>query len=120
LVTLRRNRRGWTAFGCLFTIVLLGVATYFGAGVGRTYWKFYQFQDAMRQEVKFAAKSSNDQILINMRSHADSLGLPDDASKINIRRSQAGISIESEYVETLKLPMYTRDVRFHPHAEGPI
>jgi hypothetical protein len=115
-----RNRRGWTAFGCLFTVVLLGVAVYFGAGVGKTYWKFYQFQDAMRQEVKFAAKSTNDQILINMRAHADSLALPDDASKINIRRSQAGISIESEYVETLHLPMYTRDVRFHPHAEGPI
>ncbi|MEO7084712.1 MAG: hypothetical protein ABI442_01520 [Gemmatimonadaceae bacterium] len=119
-MTSRETRRGWTAFGCLVTLVLLGVALYFGAGVGKTYWKFYQFQDAMRQEVKFAAKSSNDQILINMRAHADSLQLPDDASKINIRRGEQGISIESEYTETLRLPLYTRDVHFHPHAEGPI
>ena len=59
--------------------------------------------------------------LVARRSGVDrSRAPPDDARAINIRRDQSGITIESEYNETVKLPFYTRIIKFRPHAEGPI
>jgi len=112
------TRRGATALGCVFTLVLIGAIAYFGVHLGGVYWRFYEFQDDMRQEVRFARVNSNDKILARLRASADSLGLPDEAKGIAIRRGANRIAIESEYYETLMLPMYTKDVLFHPHAEG--
>ncbi len=114
------RRRGWTPLGCLFTLAVLGCAIYVGVTFGHVYWRFYQYQVDMRQEVKFAAKSTNEQFLARIRANADSLGMPDDASRINIRRDPNGITIESEYTETVHLPHYSREIKFRPHAEGPI
>jgi hypothetical protein len=102
------------------TVAVIACVGYVGSSVGKVYWRFYQYQDDMRQEIKFASKSTNDQILFHMRADADSLGMPDDARAINIFRDQTGIKIDAEYTETLKFPLYTRDIKFRPHAEGPI
>ncbi len=100
------------------TLVVVVAICYFGIGVAQKYWHFYQFQDDMRQEVRFASHRTNDAILVHLRASADSLGLPDDARQIAIRRSERAISIESDYDERITLPGYARDVHFHPHAEG--
>jgi hypothetical protein len=74
----------------------------------------------MRQEVRFSSHSSNDAIVNRLKAAADSLELPEAAGNIQIRRTETTISIESEYYERIELPMYVREVRFHPHAEGPL
>ena len=78
----------------------LAAIVYFGVNVGRVYWRFYQYQDDMRQEVRFARQRTNDQILAHLRASADSLGLPEEAAKISIRRTDKSIAIESDYYET--------------------
>ena len=113
------SRRGASTLGCLFTLMIIAAIAYFGVNIGEVYWRFYEYQDDMKQEVRFARANTNDQILTRLRARADSLGLPEDAQAIAIRRNAQAITIEAEYYERLQLPMYNREMLFHPRAEGP-
>jgi hypothetical protein len=115
-----RSRRGASSLGCLFTLLIVAVVIYFGVNIGEVYWRNYEFQDDMTQEVRFAAHSPDENIRNRLKAAADSLELPDDARDILIRRSQTTISIEAQYYQRIELPMYARNVLFHPHAEGPL
>ncbi|MDB4884368.1 MAG: hypothetical protein JWL95_3134, partial [Gemmatimonadetes bacterium] len=44
-----RARSGSSSLGCLFVLLLLSAAVYFGITAGEVYFRFYQYQDAMRQ-----------------------------------------------------------------------
>ena len=57
-----KPRRGASTFGCLF-IVLLGVAAvYFGLKIGQVYWNNYSYEDAMKQQLRFAETLTDKQI----------------------------------------------------------
>jgi hypothetical protein len=112
------QRRGASTLGCLFSLFIVAAIVYFGVNIGQVYWRFYQYQDDMRQEVRFASQRTNDQILAHLRASADSLGLPEAAGKVSIRRTDRSIAVESDYYENIEVPMYVREVHFHPHAEG--
>lgn len=113
------RRRGASSLGCLFSLLIVAAAIYFGVNVGEAYWRFYEFQDDMRQEVTLRAHSQNDAILTRLRAAADSLGLPDDASDISITRADKTITVEADYAELVEMPMIVRSIHFHPHAAGP-
>ena len=111
-------RPGRSALGCLFSLLIIVAVVYFGVNAGESYWRFYQFQDDMRQEVNFAKQRTNEQIIARLRASADSLGLPDDAKIISIRRSENGISVESSYDDRVEMPMYVKEIHYRAHAEG--
>lgn len=114
------SRRAASSLGCLFTLLIVAAVIYFGSNVVEAYWRAYQFQDDMREQVTFAPHVSNSAILAQLRATADSLDLPDEASIITIKRTPTTISIEAFYDEPIELPMTVRDLHFHPHAEGPL
>ena len=93
------GRRPWDACSVFSS---LSAIVYFGVNIGRVYWRFYQYQDDMRQEVRFASQRTNDQILTHLKASADSLGLPEGAAKISIRRTEKSIAIESDTTRTSK------------------
>ena len=113
-----RQRWAMSSLGCLVLLLLVAAAGYFGVNIGEHYFRFYQFQDSMRQEVKFAAHNSDALILRHLRERADSLGLPEAAGEVTLQRDQRHITLESEYYVHIELPMTVREVRFNPHAEG--
>lgn len=113
-----RSRRGISKLGCLLSILIVVFVVHFGIQVTEVYWKFFQYQDAMRQRVRFAGRKTNTQIVRELRAKADSLGLPEGAFAVRVRRVQRYISIEAEYYETLELPGFVREVYLNPHAEG--
>ena len=113
-----KARRGVSSLGCLFTLLVLAAVAYFGVNAGEHYFRFYQYQDAMRQEVRFAAHNSDALILRHLRERADSLGLPEAAGEVTLQRDGRHIEVESEYYEHIELPLMVREVRFNPHAEG--
>jgi hypothetical protein len=115
-----RARPGAGSLGCLFTLLIVAAVIYFGVNIGEIYWRYYEFKDDMTQEVRFAAHSADDVIRNRLKADADSLDLPDDAHQIMITRTETTITIEAEYYERIELPMYARDVLFHPKAEGPL
>jgi len=86
--------------------------------IGEVYFRFFQYQDAMRQEVRFATHNSDDVILRHLQAQVDSLGLPEAAGEVTLQRDGRHIEMESEYYEHIELPLFVREVRFNPHAEG--
>lgn len=110
------SRRGAGKLGCLFSLLIAVTVVYFGANLGEVYWRYYEYRDAMQQEARFAATRSDDDIRRRLRAFADSLGLPPEAGRVNVRRGSSGISISASYVERVELPMYVREIRFQPRA----
>ena len=111
-------RRGLSSLGCLVMLLLFAAAMYFGVGIFEHYFRFFKYQDAMRQEVRFAAHNTDAQIARRLREQADSLGLPEAAGVVSLQRDGRHIEIESEYYVHLELPLFVREVRFNPQAEG--
>ena len=111
-------RRGRSTMGCLFMLLLLTAAGYFAVNIGEPYLRFYRFQDAMRQEVRFAKNRSDDDIKRRLRAFADSLGLPEEAGHVSVRRRARSISVWSEYYERVEMPLFLREIYFNPTAEG--
>ena len=113
-----KRRAGKGALGCLLTLVIVGAIGYFAWSVGSTYWAYYQFQDRMKQEARFAMHRSDALIQRRLRDFADSLGLPEGAQQVNVRRRQRTIQIWAEYYQILEFPGFVREVFFHPQAVG--
>ena len=61
---------------------------YFGVNIGEVYWRFYQYQDDMRQEVRFAAHNTERPDPRAPARPADSLGLPETRKRSSIRRER--------------------------------
>ncbi len=112
------RRHGISSLGCLTMVLFVGAVAYFGVTIGNHFFKFYEYQDAMRQEVRFAAHNSDAQILHNLREQVDSLRLPESAAEVTIQRDGHHIEMESEYYVHIEIPLMVREKRFNPHAEG--
>lgn len=108
---------GHSALGCLVSFLLLGAAVYFATNVGQVYLRYYEYQDAMSTEARFAARNPNEVITSRLAAKADSLGLPAAAKKIQIRRYRNQIYIWADYTETVELPGIVRDIDFTPQVQ---
>ena len=113
-----RARRGRSSLGCLISLLLVAAVAYFGVNAGEMYLRYYRFRDAMGQEVRFAGQKSDEAIRRRLAALADSLGLPEAAGRVQVRRDGRRITVSSEYYERIELPLTVREVRFAPHAYG--
>jgi len=109
---------GRVTVGCLTLILLVIILAYVGSAVGQVYWRNYQFQDAMTQQARFAAGAPDDTIVARLSAQADSIGLPPDAQRIHVRRTAKGITIWSQYADSVFLPGMNREIDFTVHAEN--
>jgi len=113
-----KARSGRSTLGCLTIVLFLMALGYFGVNVGRPFWHNYKFEDRMRQEARFAAKRSDLTIQRRLRVYADSLGLPEAAQKVKVRRRQGTIELWTEYYVVVELPGIVREFRFSPQVVG--
>ena len=118
MVSLARPRAGKSSLGCLFTLLVIVVVAYFGVNVGEVYLRYYRFRDSMAQTVRFADRLSDDEIRARLRSAADSLGLPEGAHSVQVRRRDRQVSVGTEYYERVELPGYVREIHFQPRVES--
>lgn len=112
-----KRSRGASTLGCLFSLLVVVAVLYFGVNVGAPYLRYYRFRDAMQQEIRFAERKTDSEILSTLRRKADSLALPGPAQRINVRRTPNRIVIWTEYSETIDFPFVSRDIAFRPVAE---
>lgn len=110
------KRRGASTLGCLFWLLIAVTVSYFAFNVGEVYVRYYRFLDAMRQEARFASSRSDADIIRRLDAVADALDIPNEASPVRLRRTANRLTISAEYVETVELPMRTRDFRFSPRV----
>jgi len=112
-----RTRRGSGRAGCLVMMAIVATIGYFGLGVGSVYWNYYQYRDRMQAEARFAASRTDGVIKRRLAMYADSLGLPEGAKNVRVRRVQKRISIWTEYYELIELPFLQREILLSPRVE---
>ena len=111
------RRRGRTKFGCLLGLLLVVTGVYFGVSVGEPYIRYYRYLDGMKQEARFSARFTDEEIQRRLSALADSLGLPEAAGRVRVRRESKRISLSSSYYERVEMPLIVRDILFSPQAE---
>ena len=114
-----RRRYGRSQIGCLLSLAIVCAAVYFVVGLGEVFWNYYQYVDRMKQEVRFAASRSDAVIKRRVAAFADSLGLPEAARLVHVKRGQKIISIWAEYYDNIEFPGFVREMHFNPQASGP-
>ena len=111
------SRAGRTKFGCLVSLLLLVTVIYFAINVGEPYLRYYRYLDGMKQEARFSARFSDEEIQQRLAALADSLGLPEAAGRVRVRRASNRISISTSYYERVEMPLIVRDILFSPQAD---
>jgi hypothetical protein len=109
-------RRGIGKLGCLVVILVLVTVGYFAVNIGEVFLRYYRFTDAMKQDARFARSLSDDAIRRHLAALADSLGLPDVAGRVLVRRSANRIVLSSDWSEHVELPLFVREFHFSPRV----
>lgn len=111
------RRVGRSNFGCLLSLLLIVTGIYFAINIGEPYVRYFRFLDGMKQEARFSARFTDDEIQRRLSALADSLGLPEAAGRIRVRRASNRISLSTSYYERVEMPLIVRDILFTPQAE---
>ena len=121
-VVMRRSRRGTSSRGCLFSLLVVVVALYYGINIGEVWYRFYQMQEEMTSQARMAPGISDGVIRRRLQVKAEALGLPPEALEIRITRSRQArqIIIESTYDESVDLPFFNHTFNLKPRAEAPL
>jgi hypothetical protein len=123
VVSVRRDRRGASTMGCLLSLLVLVAVLYYGVNIGEVYFRYYRILDEMQTQARVAAALDNGTIQRRIASAIQEIGLPDDASSnLQITRSVSPreITIETDYAETVKLPLFVHTFHLHPKATEPL
>jgi hypothetical protein len=123
MVSLRRNRRGASTMGCLLSLLVLVAVLYYGVNIGEVYFRYYRLLDEMQGQARVASALDNGTIQRRIAAAIQEIGLPDDASSnLEITRSATPreITIETDYAETVNLPLFVHTFHLHPKATEPL
>jgi hypothetical protein len=107
-----------TRVGCLFSVLVLVAAVYFGLPIAGSYVRYYRMEDEMQTQARFAPSIDDNAIRRRLLQKIDELGLPDQARRLRIRRitRPREIIISTSWQETIILPFYTLIHTFAPEV----
>jgi len=111
-----KRRTGATKAGCLIYLLAVAATLYFGIPAGEAYFRYQEYKDSMRQELRFRSNLPNEKIRAHLQLVADSLGLPPEAGDVTVHRDGNQITVEAQYDEVLKFPMFSKTLRFTARA----
>ena len=116
------GRRGATSTGCLVSLLFLVGALYYGVNIGELFFRYYRLLDEMQTEAQLAPSLDDGTIRRRIQAAAQDIGLPPEAQQIRIARraSPREIVIETEYSESVDLPLFNHTFNFHPKATQPL
>jgi len=116
------SRRGATSTGCLVSLLFLVGALYYGVNIGELFFRYYRLLDEMQTEAQLAPSLDDGTIRRRIQAAAQDIGLPPEAQQIKIvrRASPREIVIETEYSESVDLPLFNHTFNFHPKATQPL
>ena len=117
------SRSGRVAFGCLLSLGIIALILYAGAKLGPPWLHYQQYRDEMRNEARYAVSLPDSVIRARLGERADSLGLPDAAKRITIRKGlhPSTVTISSDYTVVIDLFLLgKKTLHFHPSAGEPL
>jgi hypothetical protein len=118
----RGNRRGGSTLGCLVSLLVFVAAVYYGIHIGEVYWRYYQLVDEMRLNARLAPNLADDVIQRRLQAKVQEVFGDDRSMKFRISRGGRirTITIETEYRDSVSLPLFKRSFELKPRAEEPI
>ena len=86
------------------------------------YFAAFQFNDFIRQEVKFAVtnRKTTEKLRIDITEKANELGIPIQARDIHITRRGPAFTLQLEYQWPINMKVYRHDLVFHASESGEV
>ena len=109
---------GRQIFILLTLLVILFAATQYGPA----YYAAFQFNDYMRQEVKFAVtnKTTPEKVRSNLVQRANELGIPLSPRDVHITRRGPAFTVDLEYRWPINMRLYRHELVFHVSESGEV
>jgi hypothetical protein len=118
----RGRRRGGSTLGCLVSLLVFVAALYYGIHIGEVYWRYYQIRDEMKVNARVAPNLADDVIQRRLQVKVQDVFGGDVAMKFRIVRGGRSrtITIETQYRDSVSLPLFKRSFELKPRVEEPI
>jgi hypothetical protein len=118
----RGCRRGGSTLGCLVSLLVFVAALYYGIHIGEVYWRYYQIRDEMKVNARVAPNLADDVIQRRLQAKVQDVFGDDVAMKFRITRGGRSrtITIETQYRDSVSLPLFKRSFELKPRVEEPI
>jgi hypothetical protein len=119
VVTRRPSRRGSGTLGCLVWVVGFAAVCFYGFHIGQVYFKYFRLQDAMRSQARLAPSLTDDVIRRRLYDESNLILDPARPLRFHIRRTDRPrrIVIETQYTDSVKVPLLHHTFTFKPRAE---
>jgi hypothetical protein len=115
--------RGRIPVGCVLFLLVCAAVAYLATPVGLQAFKYYQLEDEMKTQVRFAGTWTDEELRARILDRIEELGLPGEAAR-RLRIERGGrppeIRITTSYTITFEFPFYTRSHTFKPEVRGRI
>jgi hypothetical protein len=122
MVSPARGCRGGSTLGCVVSLLVFVAALYYGIHVGEVFWRYYQLLDEMKVNARLAPNLADD--VIQRRLQAKVQEVFGDDRHMSFRITRGGptrsITIQTQYRDSVSLPLFKRTFELKPQAEEPI
>jgi hypothetical protein len=118
------SERGGARARLVLTLLFIAAMIFIAVEIIPPYFAYYQFQDAIKSEAKFALtgypKKSLDDIREDIYKKAQELDIPasKDAIQLSIDSGNGRVDIALDYSVPIDLKVYQFTLEFHPHADN--
>jgi hypothetical protein len=118
----RGDRRGGSTLGCLVSLLVFVAALYYGVHIGEVYVRYYQLVDEMKVNARLAPTLADDVIQRRLQAKVQDVFGDETSMKFRIIRGGRSrtITIETQYRDSVNLPLFKRSFELKPRAEEPI
>ena len=106
----------------IFILLILAALLFAATQYVPAYFAAFQFNDFVRQEVKYAASSKKtaDALRTEIFDKAGDLGIPLTKKDIRITRTGPSFTLEVDYRWPINMKVYRHELSFHTAASGEI
>ena len=125
MTRVKQNReRGGARARLVLTLLFIAAMIFVAVEIIPPYFAYYQFQDAIKSEAKFALtgypKKSLDDIREDIYKKAQELDIPAsrDAIQLSVDSQNGRVDIGLDYSVPIDLKLYQFTLEFHPHADN--
>jgi len=120
----QNGERGGVRARLVVTLLFIAAMIFVAVEIIPPYFAYYQFQDAIKSEAKFALtgypKKSLDDIREDIYKKAQELDIPasKDAIQLSVDGQNGRVDIGLDYSVPIDLKVYQFTLEFHPHADN--
>ncbi len=118
----RAGERGGSKLKLLFALTVLGGIIFSAVQILPAYFAYYQLQDSLRTEARFAMagfpKKGEDNIRDDIWKEMLDLEIPAKREDIKVSLADGAVDISLDYSVPIDLKVYQFTLQFHPHADN--